>query len=88
MVVEDATKAADLILARRVWVVAVRNDNRNNDGKKGDSPVPNYAAAGGGRDNDGALSPDNDAIGGCLCMLNKQTTSLRGIYCREARALD
>ncbi len=72
-VVADAAKvAADLILARRAWAVAAHD----NDGKEGDPPVPNDAAAGGGEDNGDASSTDNDAIGGCLRVLNKETTLL------------
>ncbi len=62
-VVADAAEvAADLILARRAWPVAARNDNWDNNGKEGNPPVPNNAAANSGGDNSNALSADNDAI--------------------------
>ena len=71
----DATKAAtDLILTRRVWAVVAQDDDCDDNGKEGDPPVPNNAAAGGGGDNNNVLSADDDVIGGCLHMLNKQTT--------------
>ncbi len=76
---DDTKAAADLILVRRAWAVAARDDNRDNDSKEGTNPlVSNDATAGGGggRDNNGTSSADNDAIGGCLCMLNKERTLL------------
>ncbi len=73
----DAAKVArDLILARRGWAVAVHNNDRDNNSKEGNPPVPNDATASGGGDDNDALSADNNAIGGCLCVLNKETTLL------------
>jgi hypothetical protein len=47
--VMDAAKvAADLILARRAWAVAVCNNNYDNDSREGNPHVPNDATAGGG----------------------------------------
>jgi hypothetical protein len=81
---DAAAAAADLVLARRAWAAA-----RDDDGEGGDPPVPNDAAAGGGGDDDDedddddddddddTSSADDDAIGGCLHVLNEETTSLR-----------
>jgi hypothetical protein len=74
--VDAAKVAADVILASRAWAVAAHDDNHNNDSKEGNPPIPNNAAASGGGDNNDALSADKDAIRGCLCMLNKETTLL------------
>jgi hypothetical protein len=71
-----AEAAADLILARRAWAVAARNNNRDGGGEEGGPPVPDYATAGEGGDNDDASSMDDDVIGGCLRVLNEQTTLL------------
>jgi hypothetical protein len=88
MVVADATEAAvDLILARRVWAVAGCNDNCNDDGVEGDPPVPNNATAGGGRDDNDASSMDDDAIGECFRVLNKETTLLREALAAEKHEL-
>jgi hypothetical protein len=86
--VADAAKAApDLILARRAWAVAAPNNDHNNDGKEGDPPVPNDAAASGSGDNENALSTDDDAIGGCLRVLNDETTLLREASAAEKHKL-
>ncbi len=60
---------------------------RNDNGEEGDPPVPNNAAAGGGGDNDNALFEDNVAIGGCLHVINKETTSLREASAAEKHEL-
>ncbi len=87
-VVADATKAADdLILARRVWVVGACNNNCNNNGKEDNPPIPNNAAASGGGDNNNASSADNDAIGGCLRVLNEETTLLQEALAAEKHKL-
>jgi hypothetical protein len=84
----DAAKAAtDLILARRAWVVAARNNDHYDDDEEGDLPVPNYATAGGGEDNNDTLPTDDDAIRGCLRLLNEQTTSLRETSATEKHKL-
>jgi hypothetical protein len=73
MVMADASEVAtELILARRAWAVAARNNDRNNDGKEGNPPVPNDATASGSGDDNNASSADNNAIKGCLCVLNEK----------------
>jgi hypothetical protein len=81
---DAAAAAADLVLARRAWaaVAAARDDDdndRDDDGEGGDPPIPDDASAGGGGDDDDddTSSADDDAIGGCLRVLNEETTSLR-----------
>jgi hypothetical protein len=59
---DAAEAAADLILARRAWPVAARDDNCDDNGKEGNPPVPNNATVDSGGDNSNALSADNDAI--------------------------
>ena len=46
----------DLILARRVWAVVARDNDRDDNGEGGDPPVPNDAAASGGGDDNNASS--------------------------------
>ncbi len=87
-VVADAAEvAADLILARRAWAVAARDDDCNNDGKEGNPPVPNDAAASGSRDDDNASSADDDALGGCLRVLNEEKSLLREALAVEKHEL-
>jgi hypothetical protein len=76
VVADAAEAAADLILVRRAWAVAARGDDREDDGKEGDPPMPDDAAASGGGDDDDVPSADGDAIGGCLRVLNEETTLL------------
>jgi len=46
MVMADAAAAAvDLILARRVWAVVVRDNDRDNNGKGGNPPVLSFHSA-------------------------------------------
>ncbi len=87
VVADAAEAAADLILARRAWLVVARDNDRDNDGKEGNPPVPNEAAAGGSGDDNNASSADDDAIGGCLRMLNEETTLLREALAAEKHKL-
>ncbi len=63
------------------------NDNCDNNGNKGDPPVPNDAAASGGGNNGDASSTDNNVIGGCLRVLNKKTTLLQEALATEKHKL-
>ena len=64
MVMADTAAAAvNLILARRAWVMVACDNDRGDNGKGGDPPVPNNATASGGRDDDNASSQMRSDMG-------------------------